>query len=299
MRPRPRPAPKSRSSSVSTTARRSAWSRSPLLPLTASADRGVSSATGSDCCRRCSTVRRRGAGGERPSRASTSYLRQRRGVAASPSDRRECADAALRTFLSVLYDDRQRVRVRPGPVRHGLRGARAWRCTRGARGDHGSWRRSWGSALDPATTEVALGDGTRACPRRCVRRRARGCRVGGCRRASGPDCPHGRAGSGGAGARLGRSRALSPNAHRAAAVRARGLRARTRRLDANRRRQLAIGPARRDWPAAVDDAVTGRAGGRAAGVLQPGREAHAAGRKPPGHCPGSRWAPSGWRRSRR
>ncbi len=84
------------------------------------------------------------------------YLRQR-GESRIPSDRRECADAALRTFLSVLYADRSEFAFDPdrfepayGELEQALYEGRAVTTVVAP---------LLGIALDRDTTEVALGDG--------------------------------------------------------------------------------------------------------------------------------------------
>ena len=205
-----------------------------------------------------------------------SYLRQR-GESRIPADRRERADAALRTFLSVLYTDRSEFAFDPerfeaayDELEQALYEGRALTTVMAP---------LLGIALDPDATEVALGDGLAL-----VR--------GDLFDDAPPDAVWGDAEEPHVLIVLtvAQDRA-APAPVSVARVRFRrtltalrlfergGYRARTRRLDTNRCRQLALGTARRQRPAPVDPADTGRAGGRAARVLQSGREADAARRR--------------------
>ncbi len=97
-----------------------------------------------------------------------------------------------------------------------------------------------------------------------------------------------------------RARPLPARPHRAAAVRARRLRARADRLDPHRRGPVASLAARRRGRARLLTLVSADAGGRAAGVLQPDLPPHAdTGASWPGRFRASRWGASGSRRSRR
>ena len=84
------------------------------------------------------------------------YLRQR-GETRIPSDRRGCADAALRAFLNVLYDDRSEFAF--DPDRFEATYDELERALYEGRAVTTVVAPLLGIALDPGTTEVPLGDG--------------------------------------------------------------------------------------------------------------------------------------------
>ena len=103
------------------------------------------------------------------------YLRQR-GEVRPPSERRERADAALRTFLSVVYAERSDFQF--DEDRFAAAYEELEQAVYEGRAVTTVVAPLLGLALDLDTTEVPLGDGLSLVPRRLVRRRATRRRLG-------------------------------------------------------------------------------------------------------------------------
>ena len=173
------------------------------------------------------------------------YLRQR-GEARIPNEPRERADAALRSFLSSVFDERSQFEFDQTRFEDAYAELELalyeGRCVTTVIAP------LLGLALEPESDEVPLGEGLSLVARGDAARRAGGRGLGrrrGAERAGGPDRQPGTVSATGG---VARARALPSGADCAAAVRARRLCARAGRLDADRHRPMAARAARLEWP---------------------------------------------------
>ena len=155
----------------------------------------------------------------------------------------------------------QRVRVRPGAIRGGVRRARDGPVRGPVRDDRD--RAPPGPGARPRIRRGSPGRGALARPRGDASRRSRRRGLGRRRRSERARGAHRQPGALGPPGGVARARPLPPTAHRAAAVRARRLRARAGRVDAHRQRPVAARCARLERPGPARDPAAGRQRGRA------------------------------------